>query len=372
MGVAAIAPAIGLVSTVAGIASRNAEISAQNRAITSQQEANARAAKVREMGIQLQMQQVKQQTELDKLSAEAQYQQANASFDLEDLTRRASIAQELAAVDLQLAEASIAQVTQQYQLAQQAFEQQEALSQQRTQELNKAAQDFNQIEQVNQQLISALRSGDFSTAEALSRQIGAFGSTEGVDARRRQQEYEALRTAYNAEGYSQDAQRQLVANDEYYQFLNKAITAELARNQEMARLQGSAQQQSGNLTKDSARQYSKSSEVVDNMSRALLPSIRDANINQANINEGYSMSALRNASLESKFGTVSANAALEAQRPRRSILSDLALVAQASVPLFRSVNFARSTPRPTTLPTSAHNFYTAPTRPALPSYDRMA
>lgn len=370
MGVAAIAPAISLVGVVAGIAGRNAQNRAQNAAIASQQEANSRAAKVREMGIQLQMQQVKQQTEMDKLAAEAQYQQANASFDLEELRRRAEIARELAAVDLQLAEASIAQVTQQYQLAQQAFEQQEALSQQRTQELNQAAQQLNQTEQINQQLISALRSGDMTTAEALSRQVGAYGSTEGIDARRRQQEYEALRVAYNAEGFAQDAQRQLLANDEYYQFLSRAINAELARNQEMMRLQGSAAQQSGNLTKDAAREFNTSSQVVDNLSRALLPNIKATNINQANINEDYSMSALRNASLESRYGTASANAALEAQRPRQNILSDLALVAQASVPLFSSMNFARST---ITQPTSAYNFRMPTSRPTLPSYnDRIA
>lgn len=353
---AAVAPAIGLVSTVASISSRNAQIRAQNYAITKQQEANERAAQIRQMGFELQTEQLRQQTEMEKLTAEAQFQQANASYNLEELTRRSEIAQQLAAIDLQLAEQTIAQITEQYQQAQQAFEQTTQLQQQRTAELNQAAGELSGIDQLNKELLKAARTGDMQLAEQLSRQIGAYGSTAATESQMRQQDYEILRSAYEAQGYQAQLQEQLVANDQYYQFLNRAIQDQMVRNQEAARLRGAASQQAGQQTAASMREYSTASGNVENMARALLPTIRDANINQANINQGYSQSALRNAALESRYQTASANAQLEASRPRGSILGDLALVAQASIPLFQRLQFNQSRVTQPPVQTTALNF----------------
>lgn len=345
MGVAT--AAIGLVGTVAGIAQNNMAISANNRAIKLQQQANERAGKIRVMGIELQEQQLKQQTELEKQNILAQVQQAQAAFDMQTLQRRLSVAQQLSGVDAQLAQSVFEQVNEQYQLARAAFDQEQQLSGVRVQELNQAAQELNQLDDQNYQMLAAVKKGDMNLAELIGRNLGsAYGSAGATESLSRQQDYEILRNSLDSEQYQAQLQDNLDASEEYLGFISSAIQRSLARNQQAARLKGEGTRIAAEGTRSSLNEYNKSSGRVETLSKALLPNIQEAGLLQADINYGYSSEALQNAKLESRFGTASQNAALEANKQRRNVIGDIASVALATIPLVQRISYYRQQQAP--------------------------
>lgn len=334
------AAAVGVVSTVAGVVQNNMATGAQNKAITLQQQANERAGKIRIMGIELQQQQLKQQTELEKLNVQAQRVQYEAALDMTTLQRRMEVAQQLAGIDINMADAVLQQVSQQYEVARRAFDEQQNLSLQRVQELNQGAQQLGQLSDQNEQLLQAVRQNDRQLSEMLSRQIGeAYGSTGAEESISRQQTYQVLNASMDSQQYQEALQEQLATSGSYADFLNNVIERSLSSNQEILRLRGEGANNTGNAMKSSVGAYNRASQNVETLAKALVPNIEAAGNLQADINYGYSNEALENAKLESKFGTASQNAGLEASRRRGNILGDLAAVAQSVIPLVQQVGY---------------------------------
>ena len=343
------AAAVGVVSTVAGVVQNNMATSAQNKAITLQQQANERAGKIRVMGIELQQQQLKQQTELEKLNVQAQRVQYEAALDMTALQRRMEVAQQLAGIDMNMAEAVLQQVSQQYEVARRAFDEQQNLSLQRTQELNQGAQQLGQLSDQNEQLLQAVRQNDRQLSEMLARQIGeAYGSTGAEESISRQQTYQVLNASMDSQQYQAALQEQLATSGSYADFLNNVIERSLSSNQEVLRLRGEGANKTGNAMKSSVGAYNRASQNVEGLAKALVPGITAAGNLQADINYGYSNEALENAKLESRYGTASQNAGLEASRRRGNILGDLAAVAQSAVPLVQQVGYYNAARQKTT------------------------
>lgn len=338
MGVAA--AAVGVVSTVAGIVQNNMAISAQNKAITLQQQANERAGKIRVMGIELQQQQLRQQTELEKLNVQAQRAQYEAALDMTALQRRMEVAQQLAGVDMNMAESVLQQVTQQYELARRAFDEQQNLALQRVQELNQGAQQLGQLSDQNEQLMQAVRQNDRQLSDMLARQIGeAYGSTGAEESISRQQTYQVLNASMDSQQYQEALQAQLTTSGTYADFLNSVIERSLSSNKEIARIRGDAAGKTGQAMKSSVGAYNRASQNVETLAKALVPNIAAVGDLQSDINYGYSNEALENAKLEARYGVASQNAGLEASRRRGNILGDLAAVAQSVIPLVQQVGY---------------------------------
>lgn len=331
-------PVLGVVSAVSSIAQRRADISAQNRAATLQAEANARAAQIRQMGVNLQMQQLEEQTELDKMQAMAQFQQANYIYDLQAIQRKLVASQQLAGIDAQASERLFAAMTQQYQAMRTAYAERQQVAQQTIADTAQQAQAFSEASAATNQIAAALKQGDMQLAAMYSRNVGEAldsSSTRALnDSMLRQQDYEAMRQALLAQSEAVRAGENIDFISQYGDLLNRAIEAALASSTVSSATAQAATQQSADAASSALRQQVSGADEVDALQRALLPTQLDIALRQADMNRRYGQAALENERFAIRGELGRQNAALMSQIRRPSLLSDLAVLGTASVPLY--------------------------------------
>ena len=350
----AAAPIIGVVGTVAGIAQNRAAISANNRAIGLQAEANERAASIRQMGVTLQTQQLQQQTELDRLQALAQYQQANQVYDIQALNRKLVASQQLTNIDANMAQQLMTSVAQQYQALRDSYLNQQNVAQQRIAANTEQAQVYSLTDRTNQEVVNALKQGDLQLASLYARQAGQAldgSSTRAVnDSIMRQQDYEAMKQALASQATAGRVEQDDKFTEQYGDLLNRAIAAALASNTAETATAARATSASADVTSEAIRQQQASSDRVEGLQRALLPTQYDIALRQANINQQYGQAALDNERLAISTQLSRDSAGLLASLRRPSFLSDASSLAAVSIPLYAQIQTYRAAnqkPKPT-------------------------